>query len=94
MKESTAVKVDGLKEFFKDKTIFTLDDLREYYRGIDSNFTETTFKWRIHDLKHKGLIGNVKRGATLTERPTANGNTLGRGRALYTSLNLFHFPNV
>jgi hypothetical protein len=70
VKESTAVKVDGLKKFFKDKTIFTLDDLREYYRGIDSNFRETTFKWRIHDLKHKGLIGNVKRGVyTFLLRP-------------------------
>lgn len=71
MKGGTAVKVDGLKEFFKNKTIFTLDDLREYYRSIDSNFKETTFKWRIHDLKHKGLIGNVKRGVyTFLLRPS------------------------
>lgn len=70
MEKGTAVKVDNLKEFFENKTMFTLDELRKYYRGIDSNFRETTFKWRIHDLKQKKLIRNVKRGVyTFQSRP-------------------------
>lgn len=70
MKQGTAVKADGLKEFFKNKTVFTLDELRGYYRRIDSDFKETTFKWRIHNLKQKELIRNVRRGVyTFLARP-------------------------
>jgi hypothetical protein len=70
LKESAAGKIEELKEFFKNKTVFTLDDLREHYKGIDSKIKETTLKWRIHDLKQKDLIRSVKRGVyTFQSRP-------------------------
>jgi hypothetical protein len=56
------LRIGELKEFFKDKTVFTINDLRKYYQRIDTNFNETAFKWRIHDLKKKELIRSVKRG--------------------------------
>jgi hypothetical protein len=55
-------KVDDLKEFFKDKPVFTVNDLRKYCQRRETNFNETAFKWRIHDIKKKGLITSVKRG--------------------------------
>jgi len=58
----TAQTIDEFKEFFKNKPVFTINDIRKYYRRIDSNFKETAFKWRIHDLKQKKLIRSVKRG--------------------------------
>ncbi len=55
-------RVDDLKEFFKDKTVFTVKDLREYYQRSDTNFNESAFKWRIHDIQKRELIRSVKRG--------------------------------
>jgi hypothetical protein len=51
-----------LKEFFDKKPLFTVGEMREYYQRTRSNFKESAFKWRIHDLKQKGLISSVKRG--------------------------------
>ena len=70
METPTLKKIDGIKEFFKNKSVLTINELRNYYRSIDSNFKETTFKWRIHVLKQKKLIRSVKRGVyTLQSRP-------------------------
>ena len=70
METPTVKKINDFKEFFKNKPVFTINDLRKYYRSIDSNFKESAFKWRIHDLKQKKLIRSVKRGVyTLQSRP-------------------------
>ena len=70
MKEHVTTTIDELKDFFKKKPVFTVNDLKEYYREIDPRFKETAFKWRIHDLKQKKLIRNVRRGVyTFESRP-------------------------
>jgi hypothetical protein len=55
-------RISELKEFFKDKTIFTIADLRQYYQRVDTDFVESTLKWRIHDIKKREWIRSVKRG--------------------------------
>lgn len=62
MKTCSLLRIDDLKEYFRDKTVFTTNDLRQYYQRTDANFNESAFKWRIHDIQKKDLIRPVKRG--------------------------------
>jgi len=51
-----------LIETFKDKGVFTREELLEFYKKYDPNLKEGTFGWRIYDLKKKNLIIIVQRG--------------------------------
>jgi hypothetical protein len=70
LKESILTKSDNLKDYFKEKPVFDVNEIREYFRRSDPNLKEATFKWRIHDLKQKGIIRSVKKGTyTFLSRP-------------------------
>lgn len=62
MKTHCLLEVEDLKKFFINKKIFTVNELRQFYQRTDQNFTESTFKWRIHEIRKKELIRSVKRG--------------------------------
>ncbi|HLP46904.1 MAG TPA: DUF6577 family protein [Candidatus Kapabacteria bacterium] len=62
MRTHSLLKVEDLKKFFINKNVFTLNELRQFCQRIDQNFNESTFKWKIHEIKKKELIRNVKRG--------------------------------
>ncbi|NIM16346.1 MAG: hypothetical protein GTO45_30485 [Candidatus Aminicenantes bacterium] len=47
MKESILVKSDNLKDYFKEKPVFDVNEIREYFRRSDPNLTEATLSWFV-----------------------------------------------
>ncbi len=47
---------------FANQPYITKADLYSFYQNFDPELKETTFRWRIYDLKKSGIIKQVKRG--------------------------------
>jgi hypothetical protein len=59
-----------LQNTFGEKTYFSRQELFDFFRKIDTNLKETTFRWRIHDLRNKHIISSVSRDLfTLQYKP-------------------------
>ena len=54
--------IEQLKSEFKGKESFSREDLFDFYRQFELDLKETTFRWRIHDLKANKIITAIKRG--------------------------------
>lgn len=56
-------KIDKeIQEHFRDKEIFSREDLFEYYRRYEADLKLQTFTWRLYDLKRKNIIQEIKKG--------------------------------
>jgi len=51
-----------LVKYFANQPYITREELYSFYEKYDPELKETTFRWRIYDLKKKGIIKQVKRG--------------------------------
>ena len=51
-----------LIENFKDKSSFDRDELYDFYLNFEPDLKESTFSWRIYDLKKKDIIKTIGRG--------------------------------
>ena len=51
-----------LTELFQHKPFFSRDELFIFYKQYDAELNEGTFGWRIHDLKKKHIIKDVRKG--------------------------------
>ena len=59
-----------LQNTFQDKVYFSRQELFDFFRKFDVNLKETTFRWKIHDLKNKHIISSVSRDLfTLQYKP-------------------------
>ena len=59
-----------LRNAFQDKNYFSRHELFDFFRKFDANLKETTFRWKIHDLKNKHIISSVSRDLfTLQYKP-------------------------
>ena len=68
MKEAAIIK--KLKEEFKDRDVFSRNELYQFFTHYTPELKETTFRWRIHDLKQKQIIRSVSRaGFSLYYQP-------------------------
>jgi hypothetical protein len=54
--------IELLKKEFKGKESFSREELFDFYRQFEIDLKETTFRWRIHELKAKKIITAIKRG--------------------------------
>lgn len=64
-----------LGEYFSGMTSFTRDELYTFFRRFDPDLKETTFRWRIHDLKkNKALVAISKGLFTLYFKPAFSPN--------------------
>ncbi|MDR2087058.1 MAG: hypothetical protein LBP72_07765 [Dysgonamonadaceae bacterium] len=55
---------------FQGKTLVSRSELSAFFRRIHPEWKETTFRWKIHDLKNKQLIRPVSREFfTLSSKP-------------------------
>ena len=62
--------IKKLKEEFGDKATFSREELFDFYRQFDPELKETTFRWRIFDLKAKRIITSHSRDLfTLAFKP-------------------------
>ena len=51
-----------LIEAFKDRSSFNREELYDFYLDFESDLKESTFSWRIYDLKKKDIIKTIGRG--------------------------------
>lgn len=51
-----------LIEAFKDHSSFDRDELFQFYLDFEPDLKESTFSWRIYDLKKKDIIKTIGRG--------------------------------
>ncbi len=59
-----------LIEEFKDKDVFSREELFDFFRYFEPNLKEGTFGWRIYDLKNKNIIKSIQRGYyTISYKP-------------------------
>lgn len=49
-------------EAFKDRNSFERDELYDFYLNFEPDLKESTFSWRIYDLKKKDIIKTIGRG--------------------------------
>lgn len=52
----------ALKEYFRNQSELSLDDLRAYFRKDDSEIPDATIRWRVHDLVKSSVLHRVGRG--------------------------------
>jgi len=55
-------------EHFSPKEVFTRDELFAFFRTLDPDLKETTFAWRIFDLKKRHRIRDVGKGVYTVEQ--------------------------
>jgi hypothetical protein len=61
---------EQLKKEFKEKKFFSRESLLDFYRQFDQDLNDSTFRWRIHQLKEKKVIIQVSRDLfTLSSKP-------------------------
>jgi hypothetical protein len=56
------VSEQRVRDRFKDKSFFTREELFNFFKEFDPELKETTFRWRIHELKKHEIIKSLKRG--------------------------------
>lgn len=62
-----------LVEEFKNKELFTREELVRFFRQFEPEMTAGTLGWRIHSLRRKNIIKTVKRGVyTIAKTPAFN----------------------
>lgn len=60
-KMEEAVLIKKLKEEFKGRDFFSREALYHFFTRYTPELKETTFRWRIYDLKRKQIIRSVSR---------------------------------
>lgn len=53
---------NNIIETFQKRSSFNRDELYEFYLNSEPNLKESTFSWRIYDLKKKDIIKTIGRG--------------------------------
>jgi len=62
--------VEQLKQNFKEQESFSREALYRFYLQFEPELKETTFRWRIFNLKEKNLIQPISRHEfTLNYKP-------------------------
>ena len=59
-----------LIEEFKNRASFSRDELFDFFRHFEPDLKDSTFRWRIYDLKEKNIIRPIKNGFfTISSKP-------------------------
>ncbi|MGM0587274.1 MAG: DUF6577 family protein [Bacteroidota bacterium] len=58
----STIDIEQLKATFSDQPYISLDELVEYFREENPNMPRSTAKWRVYDLKKRGLLHKIGRG--------------------------------
>lgn len=86
--------LEQLKKGFTGRESFSREELFEFYRHIEPELKETTFRWRIFHLKNKKAITTISRGLlTLSFKPVFKPDVEGTGRKIYSKLEK-QFPSL
>lgn len=62
--------INNLKEHFRQIPSLTREQLRNFYQKFDPELKESTFNWRIYDLKRKHIIAPLQKNVySLSPKP-------------------------
>jgi len=59
---ATEFIIEQLKKKFKNRESFSRSELFAFYQKFEPDLKETTFRWRIYDLKQKKIISSLAVG--------------------------------
>jgi hypothetical protein len=63
--------IKSLREQFQGRQRFSKEELWSFFRRFDPDLKETTFRWRIYDLKAKKIVQSVSKSEyTLNSKPS------------------------
>jgi len=86
--------IERLKNEFKDKALISRKELFAFYLQIEPDLKETTFRWRIHDLKTKKIISSNSREIfSLIYKPTFKPEIGETERKIYSGISE-QFPDL
>ena len=86
--------IEKLKKEFKDREVFSRAELFDFYRQFEPDLKETTFRWRIHDLKNKRIISSGSRELfTFFYKPTFKPEIGEAERKIYSRITK-QFPDL
>ncbi len=54
--------IKKLREHFRDRDKFNLDELHGFYEDIEGDLKRSTLYWRVYELKERGVIRRIGRG--------------------------------
>ncbi|MEY2829924.1 MAG: hypothetical protein RIQ33_1782, partial [Bacteroidota bacterium] len=87
-------KIEQLKKEFKKRQSFSREELFDFYKKFDPELKETTFRWRIYDLKNKQAITTISRGLfSLAFKPTFKPEITKKERSIYFKI-VKQFPSL
>lgn len=86
--------IDQLKKEFKGRGTFSREELYNFYSQFEPDLKETTFRWRIYQLKEKGVFTPLSRGLFSSDfkqlfKPEIDGDE----RKIYNKIDK-QFPNI
>lgn len=88
------VIIDRLKEEFEGKEIISREELLAFYRQLEPDLKESTFRWRIYYLKSKQIITTISRGLfTLSYKPAYKPDISDAERKLFSKIEK-QFPSL
>ena len=62
-KEMTdTINIAKFKAHFSKKLSFTINDIRSYYHSHEPELKDSTLRWRVSDLKNKGVVTAIGQG--------------------------------
>lgn len=56
---SGKINIEKLINHFKNETLFTTNDIQEFYRGLEPEVKASTINWRIYNLVSSGILKRV-----------------------------------
>jgi hypothetical protein len=78
---------EQLKKEFKSQGAFSREELLHFYRKQEPGLKETTFRWRIHNLKEKKIIRSISKNEfSLSYKPNFIPNITNRQSEIYSKL--------
>lgn len=88
------VIIDRLKEEFKGRETFSREELLDFFRQLEPELKESTFRWRIYYLKKKQLITTISKELfTLSFKPAYQPDISDGERKLFSKIEK-QFPSL
>lgn len=86
--------IERLKDYFNGKDIFSRQELYDFYRQFEPNLKDSTFRWRIYQLKEKKIISSISKSEyTLSYRPVFKPVIENRQKAIFLKIRK-QFPYI
>lgn len=86
--------VEQLKKTFKGRETFSREELYLFYSRFEPNLKETTFRWRIYQLKEKKIVTPISRGLfSFDYKPVFKPEICENERKIYSKIDK-QFPTL